>query len=84
MFLHDRYNYAKAKPLCYRRIGNALVQKEGDHVREGELLLEIETIKATTDIEAPGSGTIVRILVQEGQFVKCETLLAEIEAQKRR
>jgi len=55
-------------------------KKEGDHVREGELLLEIETIKATTDIEAPGTGTLVRILVQEGEFVKCETLLAEIEA----
>ncbi|MFC2053466.1 lipoyl domain-containing protein [Chloroflexota bacterium] len=55
-------------------------KKEGDHVREGELLLEIETIKATTDIEAPGPGTLVRILVQEGEFAKCETLLAEIEA----
>ena len=55
-------------------------KKEGDPVREGELLLEIETIKATTDIEAPGTGTLVRILDQEGEYVKCETLLAEIEA----
>ena len=55
-------------------------KKEGDHVREGEPILEIETIKATTDVEAPGTGTLVRILVQEGEFVKCETLLAEIEA----
>ena len=55
-------------------------KNEGDHVLEGELILEVETIKATTDIEAPGTGTLVRILVQEGEFVKCETLLAEIEA----
>ena len=54
-------------------------KKEGDHVQEGELILEIETIKAATDVEAPGTGTLVRILVQEGEFVKCETLLAEIE-----
>ena len=55
-------------------------KKEGDHVREGEPILEIETIKASTDIEAPSTGTLVRILVQEGEFVKCEPLLAEIEA----
>ena len=55
-------------------------KNEGDHVREGEPLLEIETIKATTSIEAPGTGTLVHILVQEGKFAKCETLLAEIEA----
>jgi len=59
-------------------------KKVGDHVREGEPLLEIETIIATTDIEAPSTGTLVHILVQEGEFVKCETLLAEIEAYKRR
>jgi len=57
-----------------------LYKEEGDHVREGDLLLEIETIKATTDVEASGTGTLVRILVQEGETVACETLLAEIEA----
>ena len=52
---------------------------EGDRVLEGEALLEIETIKSITDILAPGTGTVVRILVQEGETVECETLLAEIE-----
>ena len=54
-------------------------KKEGDPVQEGEPLLEIETIKATTDIPAPGTGILARILVQEGETVVCETLLAEIE-----
>ena len=54
-------------------------KKEGDPVKEGEPVLEIETIKSTTDILAPGTGTVVRILVQEGETVECETLLAEIE-----
>ena len=43
-------------------------------------MLEIETIKSTTDIESPCTGTLVRILVQEGETVVCETPLAEIEA----
>jgi pyruvate/2-oxoglutarate dehydrogenase complex dihydrolipoamide acyltransferase (E2) component len=51
----------------------------GDPVQEGEPLLEIETIKSTTDIPAPGNGILARILVQEGETVICETLLAEIE-----
>jgi pyruvate/2-oxoglutarate dehydrogenase complex dihydrolipoamide acyltransferase (E2) component len=54
-------------------------KQEGDHVEEGEPLLEIETIKAMTDIHVPNTGTIVRILVQEGETAECETLLAEIE-----
>jgi pyruvate/2-oxoglutarate dehydrogenase complex dihydrolipoamide acyltransferase (E2) component len=54
-------------------------KKEGEQVQEGEPLLEIETIKATQDIPAPGTGKLARILVQEGETVVCETLLAEIE-----
>ena len=54
-------------------------RKEGDPVQQGEPLLEIETIKSTTDIPAPGTGILARILVQEGETVACETLLAEIE-----
>jgi pyruvate dehydrogenase E2 component (dihydrolipoamide acetyltransferase) len=52
---------------------------EGDRILEGEPLLEIETIKSTTDRLSSGTGTVVRILVQEGGTVECETLLAEIE-----
>ena len=55
-------------------------KQEGDPVQEGEPLLEIETIKSTSDVLAPGTGTLVRILVQVGETVACETTLAEIEA----
>lgn len=54
-------------------------KKVGDHVEAGEPLPEIETIKALSDVEAPGTGTAVGILVPEGETVACETLLAEIE-----
>jgi pyruvate/2-oxoglutarate dehydrogenase complex dihydrolipoamide acyltransferase (E2) component len=53
--------------------------KEGDAVQEEEPRLEIETINSTTDITAPGTGLLVRFLVQEGDTVACGTLLAEIE-----
>jgi pyruvate/2-oxoglutarate dehydrogenase complex dihydrolipoamide acyltransferase (E2) component len=55
-------------------------KKEGDHVQEGEPLLEVETIKSVVDFPAPATGTLVRILVQEGETVAIETPLAQIEA----
>src|SRR5471032_1756840 len=40
--------------------------KEGDTVKSGTLLAEIETDKATMEFEAVDEGTIGRILVAEG------------------
>ena len=40
--------------------------KEGDQVNSGDLLAEIETDKATMEIEAVEEGTIVKLLVPEG------------------
>ena len=40
--------------------------KEGDTVNSGDLLAEIETDKATMEIEAVEEGTIAKILVAEG------------------
>jgi pyruvate dehydrogenase E2 component (dihydrolipoamide acetyltransferase) len=40
--------------------------KEGDAVRAGDILAEIETDKATMEFEAVDEGTIGRILVEEG------------------
>ena len=40
--------------------------KEGDQVSSGDLLAEIETDKATMEIEAVEEGTIVKLLVHEG------------------
>ena len=43
-----------------------MVSKEGDQVNSGDLLAEIETDKATMEIEAVEEGTIVKLLVPEG------------------
>ena len=39
---------------------------EGDAVRAGDILAEVETDKATMEIEAADDGTLARILVAEG------------------
>ncbi|MEO6224925.1 MAG: pyruvate dehydrogenase complex E1 component subunit beta, partial [Sphingomicrobium sp.] len=40
--------------------------KEGDEVKSGDILAEIETDKATMEFEAVDEGTIAKILVSEG------------------
>ncbi|WP_207478787.1 pyruvate dehydrogenase complex E1 component subunit beta [Arenibaculum pallidiluteum] len=42
------------------------VKKEGDAVRPGDVIAEIETDKATMEVEAVDEGTIAKILVPEG------------------
>src|SRR3954469_11252692 len=41
----------------------------GDEVKKGEILLEIETDKATMELEAYESGVVEKVLVDEGQTV---------------
>ena len=51
--------------------------KEGDSVRSGDILAEIETDKATMEFEAVDEGTITQILVAEGtDEVKVGTVIA--------
>src|SRR5271166_2330897 len=42
------------------------LKKEGDEVRSGDVLAEIETDKATMEVEAIDDGKIGKILVPEG------------------
>src|SRR5579862_2408076 len=51
--------------------------KEGDQVRSGDLMAEIETDKATMEFEAVDEGKIAKILVPEGtEGVKVGTVIA--------
>ena len=55
--------------------------KEGDAVKSGDILAEIETDKATMEFEAVDEGTISKILVAEGtDAVKVGTVIAMIAA----
>ena len=57
----------------------AWLKKEGDTVEQGEMIVEVETDKATYEIESPASGVLKEILVPEGETVPVNTPLAVIE-----
>jgi pyruvate dehydrogenase E2 component (dihydrolipoamide acetyltransferase) len=56
--------------------------KEGDEVRSGDILAEIETDKATMEFEAVDEGKVGKIVVPEGtENVKVGTVIALINAE---
>lgn len=54
------------------------LKKEGDSVNELEPLLEVNTDKVDTEIPAPTSGTVLKILAEEGVPAKVGSVLAFI------
>src|SRR3954470_15816972 len=42
------------------------LKKEGDQITSGDVLAEIETDKATMEVEAVDEGVLQKILIQEG------------------
>ncbi len=55
------------------------LKQEGDAVRAGDDLLEVETEKTTFVVEAPATGRITRIVKKQGEKAKQDELLAEID-----
>ena len=53
-------------------------KKEGEPVREGDALFSVSTDKLTNDVEAPASGTLLKIAVPTGGTVPCLTPVAFI------
>ncbi|MDK1388075.1 pyruvate dehydrogenase complex dihydrolipoamide acetyltransferase [Sinorhizobium sp. 8-89] len=55
--------------------------KEGDKVRSGDVIAEIETDKATMEVEAVDEGTVAKIVVPAGtEGVKVNALIAVLAA----
>ena len=52
--------------------------REGDAVRKGGLIFEIETDKATMEVEAPQDGIIRNISLAEGTTVPVGSVVAFI------
>jgi pyruvate dehydrogenase E2 component (dihydrolipoamide acetyltransferase) len=52
--------------------------KEGDKVESGDVIAEVETDKATMEVEVFDSGTILKLLVEEGQSIPLGGLMAII------
>ncbi len=56
--------------------------KEGDAVAPGDVIAEIETDKATMEVEAVDEGKVLRLLVPEGTAgVKVNTPIAELDGE---
>ena len=53
-------------------------KKEGEKVEKGETLLEVETDKATLEVESFFSGYLRKILVKEGEVAKVGQTIAII------
>jgi 2-oxoglutarate dehydrogenase dihydrolipoamide succinyltransferase (E2 component) len=51
---------------------------EGDQVDEFDPLLEVNTDKVDSEIPSPTKGTVLEILIQEGETVQAGTILAYI------
>jgi 2-oxoglutarate dehydrogenase E2 component (dihydrolipoamide succinyltransferase) len=54
-------------------------KKEGDYVREDEIILELETDKITITVPSPVSGTITSLKGEVDDAVAVGTVIAEIE-----
>jgi len=50
----------------------------GDTVTEGETIADVEAAKATSEIAAPASGTLVEILVEIDETVPVHSVIARI------
>ncbi len=56
----------------------AWLKQEGETIKEFEPLLEVDTDKVSTEVPSPASGTILKILIPEGETVAAHTPLAWI------
>ncbi len=57
------------------------VKKEGDPVESGDVVVEVETDKATMEVESMGSGVLRKILVAENATVPTGTILGVVAAE---
>jgi pyruvate/2-oxoglutarate dehydrogenase complex dihydrolipoamide acyltransferase (E2) component len=54
------------------------LKKEGDTVKQGEPLVELETEKVSYELESPEQGTLLRVLAKESAEVPVGGPLCEI------
>jgi 2-oxoglutarate dehydrogenase E2 component (dihydrolipoamide succinyltransferase) len=71
-------------PMLAESVSEASVlswhKKEGDFVRRGENLVDIETDKVVLEVPAPEDGVLTQLLVKEGESVQSGALLAYLES----
>jgi 2-oxoglutarate dehydrogenase E2 component (dihydrolipoamide succinyltransferase) len=69
---------ASGESVTEAQIGEWL-KAAGDHVRQDEPVVVLETDKASLELPAPVSGVLVRILKQKGETVRVGEVIAHLE-----
>jgi 2-oxoglutarate dehydrogenase E2 component (dihydrolipoamide succinyltransferase) len=54
-------------------------KKEGTKVTEGENLTDLETTKVVVEVTSPASGTLIKILKDEGSEVAVGDVIGQID-----
>jgi pyruvate dehydrogenase E2 component (dihydrolipoamide acetyltransferase) len=75
-----------AAPVIIPKLGNTVEsciigswkKKEGEKVKKGDILLEIETDKTTFEIDAPAEGILLGVFFKEGDIVPVLSNIAVI------
>ena len=55
------------------------LKRKGEAVQKGDPLLEVETDKVNVEIEAPDTGLLSEVRVQEGEVVTFNSVVAVID-----
>jgi pyruvate/2-oxoglutarate dehydrogenase complex dihydrolipoamide acyltransferase (E2) component len=55
------------------------IKSQGESVKKGDALLEVETDKVNVEVEAPEDGTLNQVIAKVGDFVKFGAVVAVIE-----
>src|SRR3990172_7017105 len=74
----------KVIPILMPEAGNTMEEgtvlawlvKEGDHIAVGQNICEIETDKATMEVESPDAGRLARIVARVGEPVPVKEMIA--------
>jgi pyruvate/2-oxoglutarate dehydrogenase complex dihydrolipoamide acyltransferase (E2) component len=57
------------------------LKQEGDPVKRGDILCEVETDKATTELESIAKGVLLKQLFEEGAEIPSGTVIAYVGEQ---
>jgi biotin carboxyl carrier protein len=73
-----RKSDGRVKPPMPGKIVEVKV-KEGQDVKEGDVLCVLEAMKMQNDLKSPMAGKVTRVHVQDGANVEATTILIEVE-----
>ena len=73
-----RKSDGRVKPPMPGKIVEVKV-KEGQDVKEGDVLCVLEAMKMQNDLKSPMAGKVTRVHVQDGANVEATTVLIEVE-----